>query len=222
VIQTVTRIFAALALCSVGLLLANVLVGLWGGDYNGLSQRLGEGQRRLELLKKASPQDVADIQQVEQTLATLRDQLPPIKRHARWHMLLGVLAALVTVLVNSISVTYFIGTSRWCKEVTEAYELDGSLAQRSRSLKRKSLPWSMAGLAIVVMIVAMGAAADPGTLRPDTAKWVMPHAVGAIVGTIAIGWCLKAQTSSIGANLEIINAVVAEVERIRRDRGLAE
>ena len=40
------------------------------------------------------------------------------------HMLLGAAAALMTVLVNSITITYFIGTSRWCKEVCETYQLE--------------------------------------------------------------------------------------------------
>ena len=41
--------------------------------------------------------------------------LEPLQRRATWHRLFGILAALVALLVNSISVTYFIGTSRWCQ-----------------------------------------------------------------------------------------------------------
>jgi hypothetical protein len=56
-----------------------------------------------------------------------------LKRRAAVHILLGVLAALVTVLVNSISVTYFIGTSRWCKEVADVYHLDPELPRRTHA-----------------------------------------------------------------------------------------
>ena len=45
------------------------------------------------------------------------------QRWATVHRLSGVAAALAVVLVNSIVVTYFVGTSRWCKEVAETYQL---------------------------------------------------------------------------------------------------
>src|SRR6476660_7410141 len=62
------------------------------------------------------------------------------------HMLLGSAAALVTVLVNSITVTYVIGTSRWCKEVCETYKIDAELAKKSERLKRSAFPWALAGI----------------------------------------------------------------------------
>ena len=40
------------------------------------------------------------------------------------HRLTGMAAALGVVFVESVVVTYFIGTSRWCKEVSETYQLD--------------------------------------------------------------------------------------------------
>ena len=77
------------------------------------------------------------------------------------HMLLGQAAALVAVLVNSITITYFIGTSRWCKEVCETYRLPAELAERSTRLKRSTFPWALAGILAVIVIVGLGAAADP-------------------------------------------------------------
>ena len=52
------------------------------------------------------------------------------------HRLLGLAAAIVVVLANSITVTYFVGTGRWCKEVSEAYELDPQFVRRSAKIKR--------------------------------------------------------------------------------------
>ncbi len=66
---------------------------------------------------------------------------PDTLRWASVHRLLGVAAALVVVLVNSIVVTYFIGTSRWCKEVVETYGLDAQFIRRSVALKRRTFPW---------------------------------------------------------------------------------
>src|SRR6186997_2531064 len=39
------------------------------------------------------------------------------------HFLVAVTTAIVLMLVNAIVLTYFIGTSRWCREVTDAYSL---------------------------------------------------------------------------------------------------
>ena len=43
--------------------------------------------------------------------------------HKGTHLLAGAAAALAVVFVESIVVTYFVGTSRWCNEVTGTYAL---------------------------------------------------------------------------------------------------
>src|SRR3989337_2072811 len=79
-------------------------------------------------------------------------------RWATVHRLTGVAAALVVVLVNSIVVTYFIGTSRWCKEVSETYGLDRALVHRGTQLKRRTFPWAVMGMLTVVGLIALGGA----------------------------------------------------------------
>ena len=82
------------------------------------------------------------------------------------HRLTGVLTALVVVLVNSLTVTYFIGTGRWCREVVEVYGLDQAFVTRSAKLKRSAFPFAMAGMLAIVAIVALGGAADPAAGPP--------------------------------------------------------
>ena len=60
----------------------------------------------------------------------------------------GLGSALVVVFVNSIVVTYFIGTSRWCKEVVETYSLDRGLLRRSVILKRRTFPWAVMAMLV--------------------------------------------------------------------------
>lgn len=215
-----TRIFSVLSLLSVGLLIANFVVGFGGGDYNGLTQQWWQRHERLNQLHPDQPQDKLEIDQLRGEMSALQEELVPIQRRASFHMLLGVLAALVTVLVNSISVTYFIGTSRWCKEVTDAYQLGPDLAAKSRRIKRSSFPWALTGVMAVLAIVTCGAAADPGTLRLGTGPWVLPHTIVAVMGTVVIGWSLHAQTSKIAANYEVINEILGHVHEIRRAHGL--
>jgi hypothetical protein len=134
--------------------------------------------------------------------------------------MIAVLASLVAVLVNSISVTYFIGTSRWCREVVEAYELDPALIAQSNRLKRKSFPWSLMAILVVLLVVSLGAAADPGTLRTTTGRWVVPHLCAALAGVSCIALSYMMQVANIHSNMRIVEQILAEVREIRRQRGL--
>jgi hypothetical protein len=148
------------------------------------------------------------------------DHSPEMLRWATVHRLAGVATALVVVLVHSIVVTYFIGTSRWCKEVGEAYGLDASYVARSTALKRRTFPWAVMGMLAVVGVIALGAAADPATGLPHTEDWVTPHLVGALVGMAFIAWSYFIEWNNIHANYRVIAEVLAEVRRIRAARGL--
>jgi hypothetical protein len=139
---------------------------------------------------------------------------------ARVHRLLGLASAVVVVLVDSIVVTYFIGTSRWCKEVSEAYELGNDFVGRSGTLKRRTFPWALLSMLAVVAVGALGAAADPATLRPGSENWVIVHLTGALAGFAFIALAFFIQGQRIAANHEVIEAVMAQVRRIRREHGL--
>ncbi|MFZ4732372.1 MAG: hypothetical protein ACOYK7_07510 [Pirellulales bacterium] len=145
---------------------------------------------------------------------------PAVLRWATVHRLSGVLAALLVVLVNSMAVTYFIGTGRWCREVAETYGLDEGFDRRSRRLKRRAFPLAMVGMLAVVGIVALGGAADPASGRPGTAAWVTPHLVGALGLMGAIAWCFMAQIPGIRRQHELVGEVLAAVREIRVARGL--
>jgi hypothetical protein len=144
----------------------------------------------------------------------------PTMRWATVHRLTGVAAALAVVFVESVIVTYFIGTSRWCKEVVETYQLDPAAVQSSNRLKRATFPWALGGMLAVVAIIALGGAADPATGRPSTEAWVDWHLVGAIVGICFIAWTYLVAWNNIVANHAIIERLVADVARIRHERGL--
>ena len=62
------------------------------------------------------------------------------QRWATVHRLSGVAAAIALVLVNSIVVTYFVGTGRWCKEVSDTYQLGPTFVRRSNAIKRQHVP----------------------------------------------------------------------------------
>jgi len=136
------------------------------------------------------------------------------------HRLSGVLAALLVVLVNSMAVTYFIGTGRWCREVVETYGLDPAYIDRSRTLKRRAFPFALLGMLAVVAIVALGGAADPASGRPGTQDWVTPHLVGALTLVAAIAWLFQLQLPNMRRQHELIEDVLGEVRAVRNARGL--
>ena len=134
------RIFLSLSITALLLIAAALTYGLMGGDYNGISNRY----RALQSTSTETLQDGAA--RLDAALTELR----PIQRHVRIHMLLGILAALMAVLVQSIGVTYFIGTGRWCKEVVEAYQLDEQFVRQHAKLKRQAFPFALLGIAAVL------------------------------------------------------------------------
>ncbi len=211
-----SRIFSALAIFSTLLLCTALGFGLWIGRYNEnyaaliaveqrMSQLAGDDSQRVELNTKRE--------------VLFREMEEP-QRRARVHILLGILSGLVAILVNSISVTYFIGTGRWCKEVAETYNLDPSLSQRCNQLKRRTFAWALSGMLTVLLIVGLGGASDPGTLRATTPQWVTPHHYAAWFGAAWIAISFMLQMANIRLNSEIIDEVVQRVHQIRVERGL--
>jgi hypothetical protein len=136
------------------------------------------------------------------------------------HMLTGTAAALAVVLVHSIVVTYFVGTSRWCKEVTETYGLDHELAVRSAALKRKTFPWAVLGMLTVVGVGALGAASDPGTGRANTAAMAPNHYAGSLAGIAVVAWTYYRAWLNVVANQQVIERIVGLVGKIRHQRGM--
>jgi hypothetical protein len=142
------------------------------------------------------------------------------------HRLCGIAAGLSVLLVESVVITYFVGTSRWTKEVAETYRLDAGFIARSARLKRRTFPIAVCGMLIVVGITALGGAADPGSQLSRSlisrfgVSWADIHLGFAVlgIGAIVVGYYLQAQ--HIAANQQIIREVMAEVKRIRVERGL--
>jgi hypothetical protein len=148
---------------------------------------------------------------------------PPTAATIAWrgrHMLTGVAAALAVVFVESIVVTYFIGTSRWCKEVTETYGLPPDDVAASTRLKRRAFPLALVGMLTAVGVSALGAASDPGTGRPGTADMASVHFVAALGGLAIVAWTYYAAWLATAANQRVIERIVAQVQQIRRERGL--
>lgn len=147
-----------------------------------------------------------------------------VQRWATVHRICGMLAAVGVTFVHSIVVTYFIGTSRWCKEVVTTYQLEKEPMVESTQLKRRTFPVAVLSMLTVVGIAALGGAADPAAamkLQPlGGIGWNHVHLAGAVLGMCWIGYSLIIEWNNIQANGRIIAGIMQEVRRIRMERGL--
>ncbi len=215
------RIFLALALFALALLAANIIAGFMTGDFNGAAAAHRAAFKNRDELRRLPGATPGEIKQQEEKLAAAGAELESLSGYKVFHFLLGLLATLVTVLVNSITVTYFIGTNRWCREVIDAYHLDPSITQRSDALKRAAFPWAALGIVTILVVATLGAASDPSANTSASASYVMPHMYAALMGFAIIAYALFVQISKIAENYAIIEEILAHVYRIRDEKGLS-
>ena len=207
------RIYLVLAGFAVSLLIANFGVGIWVGDLNGVADRVQLGAQQYKIARGNGEQGAID--DARESMLAVSAELTPVKKRHGIHFLLGVLSALVCVLVNGIGMTYFIGSSKWCAEVVDTYSLDLNYIRKSRTLKRRAYPWTISGVAVIVVIVAFGAASDPATQIESSASWVTPHLIVSILGTMWLFVSFLNQAGLIGAHSDVINEIV-EAVKVRR------
>jgi hypothetical protein len=131
------------------------------------------------------------------------------------HFLLGLGTALLILLVHCIIFTYFLGTGRWVKEVGLAYRLpDEHLPKLTRELKRWTFPPALFAMLIAIAAVAAGAGA-----QLQEWPWHI-HASLAFLTLIINIWAFQVEWRNLRTNARVIQEVLAEVDRIRADRGL--
>ncbi len=217
------RIFSVLALLAVLLLAANFLVGLWVGDFNAAAQDKRAAQQRMvdlqNELRRAGEKTSPEYEQARRDYAAADERFMAPRNRMTIHMLLGAGGTLVAILVNCITITYFIGTSRWCKEVSDTYRLPVELAERSVRLKRSTFPWAVMSVVALIAVVALGAAADPsGANFSRAADFVLPHYAAAMITLVIVAASFWIQISRIAANYAVIEEVLAAVQQVREGK----
>lgn len=215
------RIFVGLAAVAMLLLVANVFLGLTGGDYNAAAHAYYENGEEIKRLQTA-PDAAEKLAAVSARHEELRAAAKALQPHMTRHMLLGILAALMTLLACSVSITYFVGTSRWFKEVVDTYKLDRNYVTESQQIKRRSFRWSVLGALAILGVVGLGAAAEPTWANAQHSQgYVLPHYLSALAAIALLVVSFAAQYLSLAGNSKLIETVMGDVRRIRQARGLA-
>jgi hypothetical protein len=128
------------------------------------------------------------------------------------HLEFGILTALFTMLAQCIVFTYFLGTTRWVKETTEAYRMPRAWVERSQACRRRAMVCAMVAILLVVATVASGAGAHTG-IFPLWAHWLGPS-----VTYVYLLFAYRAQLGAIETHIRLTDDVMAEVTRIRAER----
>ena len=213
------RIYASLALVAVAALVVNNIVAFClQGDYNlfaDVMEEIRPTQEKLQQLEFEQATASEEVVRLRQEVRATFVRLEPVMRRGSIQFLIVIAAALVVLLINCISITYFIGTSRWCKEVVDAYAMDTKFASRVLQLKRRSFPWSFASILTMLVIASLAGASNIGVSLHSAAQFAMPYMVFSWLGTLLIAWSFIKQRQFIGQNFALIGEVVEQVELCR-------
>jgi hypothetical protein len=132
-----------------------------------------------------------------------------------FHFLLGLSAAMFTLLVHCLIFTYFLGTGRWVKEVKLAYDLaDAPLPRLTRDLKRRVFPPALFAMLIAIATGAAGAAA-----QVEAWRWEV-HATLASLTLLINLWAFQLEYRCLQTNVGVLADVMREVDRLRAEHGL--
>ncbi|QDU27468.1 hypothetical protein ETAA8_25560 [Anatilimnocola aggregata] len=220
-----SRIFLVLAAIAWLSLAANFFIGLWIGDFNSVAASYRAANEEYKQAK-FDPQSPADKKAAaEKNLKAAADSLDVPRYRMTLHFYVGVASSLLVVLVNSVTVTYFVGTSKWCREVGETYSLQEELQARSTLIKRKTFPWAAGSMVAIVVLVFLGGLSDPSIplnqAQPGrSADMVQWHYLMAMLTLAFIAVSFFVQALRIAENYRAIEAILAEVRKIRIEKGL--
>ena len=148
-----------------------------------------------------------------------------VRAAVRYHMLTALSALCFATLVHAIVLTYFMGTGRWIEETSNAYRLPATFFARSQAIKYRTIPAMVGAFLLLLGTGALGAAADPaatmqsnGWLGVTPATWHLTSAIVTVLANIGVNYL---EFMALEHNGEIIDQVLAEVRRIRLEKGLA-
>jgi hypothetical protein len=148
--------------------------------------------------------------------ASLSDE---VRDAATLHFLAALGASLLAIMVHAVALTYFMGTGRWIEETCTAYKLGDEGRAANVRLKYRVIPGMVGCFVLILATGSFGAIADPASHMQVPAATTIHFtlAVAMLAVNLLVSWV---EWSTIGQNGRIVAAIVDEVRRIRRERGL--
>lgn len=134
--------------------------------------------------------------------------------HESWHgvhLLLGLVTMLATLLVHSIAFTYFLGTTRWVKEVVQIYGMPEWVHAQALRNKRRAFPFELGSMVAIALTTWAGGAVH-------TRDWPIARELHLAAATLTIGFNLGAYVAeylAIVAQARLLLEVKARADRQR-------
>jgi hypothetical protein len=148
-----------------------------------------------------------------------------VQSGVQYHFLTALLALCSTTLVHAIVLTYFMGTGRWIEETSTAYRLSPAFFTRNQSIKYRTIPAMVGAFCLLLFTGALGAAADPASPMQSTGWLGMSpatlHLTSAILSVVVNTGVNYLEFLALERNGQVVEQVLAEVRRIRLEKGLA-
>lgn len=147
-----------------------------------------------------------------------------VQRLVSYHVLAGVSGLVFTSLVHALVLTYFMGTGRWMEETITAYSLPDDRLRESRALKYRTIPALFGAFVLLLIAGAFGSAADPAS-HVGFDSWLgmsasTVHFLSVVIALSVNLMVMLWEYAAISRNAELIAEVLAEVRRMRSERGL--
>jgi hypothetical protein len=158
----------------------------------------------------------------DSTILNGRD--PEVNSRIGTHLLVGLGALTSATMVHALLLTYFMGTGRWIEETSKAYRLSGEWYRQNQRTKYGILPGILISFLMLVVTGSLGAVADPATpvsLEKTLGMNDSTLHFGAALCTWLVSLIVNmTQYFAITKNSAIVDGVLADVRRIRLEKGL--
>jgi hypothetical protein len=145
--------------------------------------------------------------------------LAVIKHSVSMHLLVALGASLLVLMLHAVVLTYFMGTGRWLEDTLAAYKLDERFRSQNIGLKYRAIPGMIACMLLIILTGAFGASADP-LPKAESSMTSTIHftlAMATVFLNLLVSWI---EYQAIATNGRVVAEVVADVKRIRKERGL--
>jgi len=143
----------------------------------------------------------------------------------QYHFLTALGALCFATLVHALVLTYFMGTGRWIEETSNAYRLPPTYFERNQRIKYRTIPAMVGAFVLLLVTGALGAAADPASPMQSAGAFgfsaATVHLIAACAAVLANTGVYFLEFSALERNGMIVEEVLAEVRRIRIEKGLA-
>lgn len=143
----------------------------------------------------------------------------------QYHFLTALAALCFATLVHALVLTYFMGTGRWIEETSNAYRLPRTFHDQNQRIKYRTIPAMIGAFSLLLFTGALGAAADPASPM-QSSGWMgfsaaTVHLIVACTAVLANCVANYVEFVALEKNGAIVEGVLAEVRRIRQEKGLA-